>query len=175
MASRQPKADLLDLLSGPLDDRGLDLEDVEVSSAGRRKLVRVLVDKDGGVTLDDVADATTVISGVLDSTDALDEAPYTLEVTSPGVDRPLASPRHWRRNVGRLVAVHLRDGQSCTGRILEVTDSDAAVDVDGTSRRLAYADVAKARIEVEFNRASTDPNRASEPVRASRSAAAERE
>lgn len=156
MASQQPRAELLDLLRGPLDDLGLDLEDVEVSRAGRRALVRVLLDRDGGITLDDVADATTLVSRLLDESPTLDDSPYTLEVTSPGVDRPLTLPRHWRRNVGRLVALHLRDGESCTGRILEATGSHATVEVDGTARTVAYADVARARIEVEFNRSAAD-------------------
>ncbi len=151
MADRQPKAELLTLLEPLLREHGIDVEDVEVSSAGRRKLVRVLVDKDGGVTLDEVAGATTAISGLLDDNDVLDDAPYTLEVTSPGVDRPLTAPRHWRRNVDRLVAAQLSDGSTCTGRITEASDRSATLDVDGSSRTLAYADVVKARVEIEFN------------------------
>lgn len=152
MPGRQPAAELLGLLASPLRERGVDVEDVEVSSTGRRALVRVLVDKDGGVTLDDVADATTVVSQLLDASDLLNDAPYVLEVTSPGVDRPLTAPRHWRRNHDRLVAVQLGDGESCTGRIVEATDSAAVLDVDGSRRSVRYADVAKARVEVEFNR-----------------------
>ena len=93
------------MLEKPLATSGLDLEGVEISQAGRRSLVRVLVDQDGGVTLDDIADATRLVSDVLDQTDVLGESPYTLEVTSPGIDRPLTLPRHWRRNVDRLVKV----------------------------------------------------------------------
>jgi ribosome maturation factor RimP len=152
MPGRQPTAELLHLLTPPLRDRGVDVEDVEVASVGRRKLVRVLVDKDGGVTLDDVADATTVVGQLLDSSDVFDDAPYTLEVTSPGVDRPLTEPRHWRRNFDRLVVVQLVDGSSCTGRIVEAGDSAAFVDVGGSRRSIRYADVTKARVEIEFNR-----------------------
>lgn len=155
MPGRQPTAELLDLLTSPLRQRGVDVEDVEVSSAGRRKLVRVLVDKDGGVTLDDIAEVTTVVSDLLDSSDVLDDAPYTLEVTSPGVDRPLTEPRHWRRNRDRLVVVQLADGESCTGRIVDVGDTAATLDVDGTQRSIRYADVTKARVEIEFNRPDT--------------------
>ena len=61
-------------------------------------MLRVAVDKDGGVTLDDVADATREVNRVLDGSDVMGEQPYTLEVTSRGVDRPLTLPRHWRRN-----------------------------------------------------------------------------
>ncbi len=158
MAGRQPKSEVLDLLTSPLRNRGIDVEDVELSDAGRRKLVRVLVDKDGGITLDDVASATTVVGELLDSSDVLEDAPYTLEVTSPGVDRPLTEPRHWRRNVGRIVVAHLRGGDVCTGRILRSDASTANLDVEGTERMVSYADVTKARIEVEFNRPAAAPS-----------------
>jgi ribosome maturation factor RimP len=151
----QPAETLLDLLRPPLADSGLDVEAVEISSAGRRRVVRVLVDKDGGVTLDDLAEATRVVGARLDDTDTLGERPYTLEVTSPGIDRPLTEPRHWRRNVGRLVSLTLADGEVATGRILQADDATATVDVVGGPRQIGYAHVAKARIQVEFNRART--------------------
>jgi ribosome maturation factor RimP len=84
---------------------GLDLESVRVGSAGRRRLLRVVVDADGGVDLDNIALVSREASARLDDTGAMGEAPYTLEVSSPGVDRPLTQPRHWRRAVGRLVRV----------------------------------------------------------------------
>jgi ribosome maturation factor RimP len=152
MADSRPLDELRTLLTSPLSGQGLDVEDIEVASAGRRKLVRVMVDKDGGVTLDDVAAATTAVSGLLDTSDVLDDAPYTLEVTSPGVDRPLTHARHWRRNVDRLVVVHRSDGSSCTGRIVEAGDTSAVLDVNGDTQIVPYADVTKARIEIEFNR-----------------------
>jgi ribosome maturation factor RimP len=156
MTGRQPRAEVLDLLAAPLADRGIDVEDIEISDAGRRKLVRVLVDKDGGITLDDVAEATTVVGGLLDASNVFDDAPYTLEVTSPGVDRPLTKPRQWHRNVGRLVMVQLRTGgEAATGRILRTDASTATLDIDGTERTISYADVTKARIQVEFNRSAT--------------------
>lgn len=152
MTGRQPKEALLAILSQPLNATGIDVEGVEVSNAGRRKLVRVFVDKDGGVTLDDIAGATTVVSDLLDRSDVLDDHPYTLEVTSPGVDRPLTQPRHWRRNLDRLVRVQPREGADFTGRIVAAHESGATVDVNGTLRQVPYADVAKARVEIEFNR-----------------------
>ena len=152
MSGVEPTETLLDLLRPPLADSGLDVEAVEISSAGRRRVVRVLVDKDGGVTLDDLADATRVVGARLDETDALGERPYTLEVTSPGIDRPLTAPRHWRRNVDRLVSVTLSDGAAVTGRILRADDDAATIDVDGEPRQIGYDDVAKARIQIEFNR-----------------------
>jgi ribosome maturation factor RimP len=168
VTGHQPNEALLEVLTGPLEASGVDLEGVEISTAGRRRLVRVLVDKDAGITLDDVADATQLVSSVLDSSDVLGEASYTLEVTSPGIDRPLTLPRHWRRNVDRLVKVQTVHGQSFTGRIKHVGEAEASVEVDGADRTLAYDDVAKARIEIEFNRPrSSKPRPESDTLRES--------
>ncbi len=154
MTSGQPRQELLEVLTAPLFGRGFDLEDIEVSQAGRRLLVRVLVDTDGGVTLDAVAEATRLVSELLDSHDVLDERPYTLEVTSPGIDRPLTAERHWRRNIGRLVKVKLATGDDFTGRILTAGAEAACVEADGDSRDVAYDEVLSARVEIEFNRPS---------------------
>ena len=139
-------------LATPLGALGLDLEAVELTPAGKRRILRIAVDGDDGVTLDDVADATRTVSRVLDESDVMGEQPYTLEVTSRGVDRPLTLPRHWRRNVDRLVKVTTRDGQTVTGRIVDSSEDAATLDIDGTRREVAYADVAKALVQVEFNR-----------------------
>ena len=144
---------LVDTLRPAIERAGLDLEDIEITPAGRRRLVRVIVDKDGGVTLDDIADTTRVVSRTLDEDDDLmGDMSYTLEVTSPGTDRPLTAERHWRRNLGRLVKVTRHEGGPLTGRIVEVGESSARLDVDGTAHDVDYAEVQKARIEVEFNR-----------------------
>ena len=139
-------------LADPLDALGLDLEAVEVTPVGKRRLLRVAIDRDGGVTLDDVAAATREVSQALDDSDAMGESPYTLEVTSRGVDRPLTLPRHWRRNHDRLVTVTTTDGEKITGRIGESDDDGVTLDVSGASRSLSYGDVAKALVQVEFNR-----------------------
>jgi ribosome maturation factor RimP len=131
---------------------GLDLEGVTLTSAGRHRMLRVAVDKDGGVSLDDLAEATRDLSVALDETDLMGEHPYTLEVTSPGVDRPLTLPRHWRRNRDRLVTVTLADDETVTGRIGSSDEHGVVLDVDGTERTYAYADVVKAKIQVEFSR-----------------------
>ncbi len=94
MTGQQPTEALREVLQDPLAASGLDLEGIQMSTAGRRSVVRVLVDKDGGVTLDDVADATRAVGEALDDSDVMGEQPYTLEVTSRGVDRPLTLPRH---------------------------------------------------------------------------------
>lgn len=145
-----------DALRGPLGELGLDLEALELTPAGKRRVLRVAVDRDGGVTLDDIAEATKAVSRELDDTDLMGELAYTLEVTSRGVDRPLTEPRHWRRNQRRLVRADLRDGSQVTGRIGESDDAGATLDVSGTPRRLDYADVAKALVQIEFNRPQED-------------------
>lgn len=145
-----------DELSGPLGGLGLDVESVEITPAGKRRVLRIAVDKDGGVTLDDVASATRAVNGVLDESDVMGEQPYTLEVTSRGVDRPLTLPRHWRRNQGRLVKATLSDGTTVTGRIVGSGDEEATLEVDGRQQPVAYADVTKALVQIEFNRKSED-------------------
>jgi ribosome maturation factor RimP len=152
VSTEQTRDRLADVLTEPLAAAGLDLEAVELTSAGRRRMLRVAVDKDGGVTLDDVAAATRQVSVVLDGSDVMGEQPYTLEVTSPGTDRPLVLPRHWRRNRDRLVKVGLRDGSSCTGRVLESDDHGVVLDVDGSRRQVAFDEVDKARVQIELNR-----------------------
>jgi len=139
-------------LAAPLSALGLDVEAVELTPAGKRRILRVAVDGDEGVTLDDVASATKKVSEVLDASDVMGEQPYTLEVTSRGVDRPLTLPRHWRRNADRLVKVTTTDGQTLTGRIVGSSDDAATLDLDGDQRHLPYAEVAKALVQVEFNR-----------------------
>ena len=139
-------------LATPLGALGLDVEAVELTPAGKRRVLRIAVDADDGVTLDDVAGATKTVSEVLDASDVMGEQPYTLEVTSRGVDRPLPLPRHWRRNTDRLVKVTTTDGDTVTGRILRSDDETATLDVEGTLREVRYAEVAKALVQVEFNR-----------------------
>jgi ribosome maturation factor RimP len=140
------------VLAAPVESLGLDLEGVELSKAGKRSILRIAVDKDGGVDMDDVAEATKAVSGVLDDSDLMGSNAFTLEVTSPGVDRPLTLPRHWRRNATRLVKVDLVDGGSVTGRILSSDDDGALLDIEGVEQTIGYPEVAKAKIQIEFKR-----------------------
>ena len=157
--------------------RELDLliEDVAVTPAGKRRLVRISIDRvvdesaadTTGVTepltLDEVADATRAVSDALDASDAMGEQPYTLEVTSPGLDRPLTAPRHFRRNVGRLVTLTPLEGDQVTGRIVRAGALDLTLDippakkVPARSADVAYADVSKAVVQVEFSRPGASP------------------
>lgn len=159
-------ADLAEVLA-PLD---LVVEDVTVMPAGKRRLVRVLVDRavlvDGDPTtaipsldLDQVAEVTRVVSDHLDETDAMGEQPYVLEVSSPGTDRPLTVPRHFRRNVGRLVEVALPEQSPVTGRITRADADGFALTVTGkngatTQHSFSYDDSPRGAVQVEFNRSS---------------------
>lgn len=135
---------------------GFDLDALDVQPAGRRKLVKVVVDGDNGVELDEVARISRVVSEVLDAHDHLIVGSYTLEVTSPGVDRPLTLPRHWRRAKYRLVRVTPTEGAGFVGRVGEAGADSARMLVDGAVRDVRYADVARAVIEVEFKQPPTD-------------------
>ena len=138
---------------------GLDLEGLDVQASGRRRRVSVVVDRDGGVDLDGIAEASRAVSDALDASDAMGDDPYTLEVTSPGIDRPLTLPRHWRRNIGRRVRLHVSDHSTVEGRIREVDDVGVvlATDIKGkpesVERRTSWPDVVRGEVQVEFRRA----------------------
>ena len=134
---------------------GLEVDRIEIAAAGKRSVLRVYLDGDGpdgrGPSLDEIADATRELSRALDESDATGNAPYTLEVSSRGVSRPLTEPKHYRRNVGRLVALTLADGNA-TGRITAADDAGIDLDVDGVSRRVAFDDITKAVVQAELRK-----------------------
>ncbi|WP_327086576.1 ribosome maturation factor RimP [Nonomuraea sp. NBC_01738] len=152
MGAASSRDHLMKLLEPVVAAEGLDLEDITVTAAGKRRLLRVIVDRDGGVSLDDVAEVSLAVSTALDEDDAMGAAAYTLEVSSPGVDRPLTEPRHWRRAAKRLVKAELRDGSTVEGRVLSADDEGVDLDVEGAERRLGYQDLARGRVQVEFRR-----------------------
>ncbi|WP_229401142.1 ribosome maturation factor RimP [Micromonospora okii] len=144
---------------------GYDLEDVAVSRAGRRHVVRVIVDADGGIGLDAVAEVSRAVSAALDAAEESSgdilAGEYQLEVSSPGVDRPLTLPRHWRRNVGRLVKVTARgDGQAgqpagdrqVTGRVVEADDERVVLEAESGRAEFRHAELGPGRVQVEFHR-----------------------
>lgn len=132
---------------------GFDLEGLQVTKAGRRLLVRVLVDKDGGISLDDVAVVSKACSKALDESDSTGgpfaDSAYTLEVSSPGVDRPLTEPRHWRRNIGRLVAVHIGE-EPFTGRVTAASERGIELEADGVRRSATYAELGPGKVQIEL-------------------------
>lgn len=161
-------AELASLLDPVVRAAGLDLESARVGQAGRRRVLRVVVDRDGGAGLDEIAEVSRGISARLDASGAMGEAAYTLEVSSPGVDRPLTEPRHWRRARGRLVAVPLAGGTGgspsagmrpgtgavpqITGRIVAASDAGITLDVGGHYREFAYSQLGPGRVQVEFGK-----------------------
>lgn len=130
---------------------GMDLESVRASVAGRRRLLRVVVDSDHGVSLDDAAEVSRAVSAALDATDVMGDMPYTLEVSSPGVDRPLTEPRHWRRAARRLVRVKTGAG-TVQGRVLAADAAGVTLDIDGAEHRFGYGDLGSGAVQVEFGR-----------------------
>jgi ribosome maturation factor RimP len=130
---------------------GMDLESVRASVAGRRRLLRVVVDSDHGVSLDDAAEVSRDVSAALDATDVMGDMPYTLEVSSPGVDRPLTEPRHWRRAARRLVRVKTGAG-TVQGRVLAADAAGVTLDIDGAEHRFGYGDLGAGAVQVEFGR-----------------------
>lgn len=155
---------------------GLLVDDLSISRAGKRSVVRIAVDDDlsgvpdgdetspvAPVTLDAVADATRAIDAALEESDVLGQSPYILEVTSPGTSSPLTQPRHFRRNVGRLVQLTLSDGSQATGRVVAAGPAELTIQPEASGskgrpgatpdpRTIPYVDIAKAGVQVEFNR-----------------------
>lgn len=142
-----------------LAERGLELDSLEVIPAGNRAVLRITVDGDGpqgrGPLLDDIAEASQAISRALDESQADGKAPYTLEVSSRGIGRPLTEAKHYRRNRGRLVKVQQGE-HTFTGRITQAGDSEVSFDVKGQARSVEYGQITKAVVQVELNRPVLD-------------------
>lgn len=147
---------IADVIRPVIAAAGMDLESVRVSAAGRRRLLRVVVDSDRGVSLDDAATISRKLSAALDAAPVMGDFPYTLEVSSPGVDRPLTDPRHWRRAVGRLVQVTAADAGPISGRVLAADADGVTLDVAGDHRRFGYAALGAGAIQVEFGHPQTE-------------------
>ncbi len=144
---------LLEGIRSALAETGVDVEDVHVQQAGRREIVRVIVDRDGGVDLDRVAEVSRRISELFDTPPLADEfvGTFVLEVTSPGVDRPLTEQKHWRRAVKRNVEVHLKDKSIVVGRIIEVTDTEVIMQIPGSEPVvIALTEITRGLVQVEF-------------------------
>jgi ribosome maturation factor RimP len=166
---------LAGLLEPVVSAAGLELESVRIGRAGRRSLLRVIVDAEHGVSLDDIATVSRAVAAEVDACDAMGPGAYTLEVSSPGVDRPLTEPRHWRRASGRLVRTAVsasavsaapRDGTQSSsrtvppdsvaleGRVVSAGPSGVTLEIDGERREYGYDELGPGQIQVEFNRAA---------------------
>lgn len=142
------------LLEPVVSALGADLEDVSIRRAGKRSSVVILVDKDGGVDLDEIAALSRSISDVLEGQELFGSQPYVLEVSSPGVGRPLTLPRHWRRNRTRLVEVVTTDGSIVSGRIASSDGQRVELEIGTTVRWLQYGDITRAIVQIDFGKKS---------------------
>jgi ribosome maturation factor RimP len=140
------KEDISAAITPALEALGFYLEDVTIISAGRRSMLTVIVDGDTHLSLDQVTSATKAIGEIVESIQSLGETPFTLEVTSPGLDRPLTKVRHWQKNINRLVKVVLLDGLEIKGRIKDVNEVSATID----EKNISYSDIKRATLEIEF-------------------------
>ena len=163
---------LTDYLAPTVAGEGLFLEDIEIRIAGAHRTVHVIVDlpenETGGVSLDRIAAISRVLSDAMDQDPHDDGRPYSLEVSSPGVSRPLTEPRHWRRNIGRMVLVTPVSGDAVTGRLVE-TDAEGITLVpelpvkkgmkpkQGEQIHLTFDQIAKGRVEIEFTHLEDEP------------------
>ena len=150
------KDQISELVTPAVSDLGFYLEDVHVAIPGSHRIVTCIVDGDASLNLDQVTSVSRVISELLDEAPFMGETPFTLEVTSPGVDRPLTQPRHFAKNVDRLLKIIKLDGSEVTGRILSNTDKDVtltvAVKKETIEEVVTLADIKRAVVEIEFNR-----------------------
>ena len=140
------KEDISAAITPALEALGFYLEDVTIISAGRRSMLTIIVDGDTHLSLDQVTSATKAIGEIVESVQSLGETPFTLEVTSPGLDRPLTKVRHWQKNINRLIKVVLLDGSEIKGRIKDVNEVSATVD----EKNINYSDIKRATLEIEF-------------------------
>ena len=147
---------ITDLISPAVTEAGFYLEEVQIASPGSHRTVTCVVDGPTPLNLDQVTVVSRIISELLDSADIMGDTPFTLEVTSPGVDRPLTEVRHWTKNLTRLIKTTLNDGSVITGRLTEFDESNATL-VENIKGRIknhtvAFADIKRAVVEIEFNR-----------------------
>ena len=144
------KEQVLAVITPAIESLGFYIEDITITSAGKRSMLTVIVDGDTHLSLDQVTVATKAISEIVENLPTLGNNPFTLEVTSPGLDRPLTKPRHWRKNQDRLIKIILNDGKEVTGRIKDSNESSVTVD----EQVIHFADIKRATLEIEFKKES---------------------
>jgi ribosome maturation factor RimP len=144
------KEQVLAVITPAIESLGFYIEDITITSAGKRSMLTVIVDGDTHLSLDQVTVATKAISEIVENLPTLGNNPFTLEVTSPGLDRPLTKPRHWHKNQDRLIKIILNDGKEINGRIKDSTESSVTVD----EQVINFADIKRATLEIEFKKES---------------------
>jgi len=141
------------LLNPAVTRAGFVLEEVSVTPVGKRRLISVVVDcENRNPSLDEVTVVSKEVSSILDTYSQLGEMPFTLEVTTPGIDRPLTELRHWKKNIGRLVKITPNTGEKYVARIKEVLPREVVLELKNQESKVQFSDIARAQIEVEFNR-----------------------
>ena len=146
-------SNLTELLNPAVTRAGFVLEEVSVTPVGKRRLISVVVDcENRNPSLDEVTVVSKEVSSILDTYSQLGEMPFTLEVTTPGIDRPLTELRHWKKNIGRLVKITPNTGEKYVARIKEVLPREVVLDLKNQESKVHFSDIARAQIEVEFNR-----------------------
>lgn len=150
------KDQIADAVTPALSQAGYYLEEINVVTPGQHRIVTVIVDGESSLNLDQVTAASKLVSELLDTASFMGESPFTLEVTSPGIDRPLTLPRHFAKNVNRLLKVIKTDGEVVTGRITSNTESDVTLSVtvkkEASDVVVPLVDIKRATVEIEFNR-----------------------
>ena len=150
---------LTELLKPAVENAGFFLEQVLVTNPGNHRILTCVVDGPKPLNLDQVTVVSRLISELLDESELIDDA-FTLEVTSPGVDRPLTQRRHWEKNVTRVISMSMNDGSSLTARLTELRENDATFveNIKGRMKThiIVLADIKKANVEVEFSRKDED-------------------
>jgi ribosome maturation factor RimP len=129
-----------------IEATGNYLEELTITSAGKVKILTVIVDSDSHLNLDQITAVTKEISEVIEALEEIGDSAFTLEVTSPGIDRPLTKPRHWRKNFDRLVKITMTSGQDIQGRIGEATETTVLVG----DQKVSFEDIKRAVLEIEF-------------------------
>lgn len=150
------KDQIAELVTPSIEAAGFFLEDINIVSPGNHRIVTCIVDGASALNLDQVTSASKIISELLDAAVFMGETPFTLEVTSPGTDRPLTLPRHFAKNQSRLLKATLNDGSVTTGRITESSDLSVTLEVvekkETTLVEIMLVDIKRAVVEIEFNR-----------------------
>ena len=149
------QSNLTELLTPAIVQAGFVLEEVSITPAGKRRIVSVVIDREkSNPSLDEVTLVSKSVSAILDNSSQLGDLPFTLEVTTPGVDRPLTQVRHWRKNIGRLVKIAPIEGENYVGRIKSVSNDGAIIDFQDEEATVPFGEIRRAVIEIEFNRKS---------------------
>lgn len=140
------KEEISAVITPALTSIGFYLEDLTITSAGRRSIITIIIDGDSHLSLDQVTVATKAISELIENISNLGDNSFTLEVTSPGLDRPLTKPRHWQKNIDRLVKVIMLDTKEIKGRIKSANNDSVLID----ENNIFFVDIKRATLEVEF-------------------------